>query len=130
MFIGAYLGSVAVLLFVAILVAVFLGKKGWLTYLLLFALYFASTTSFYLMMAFGRLQIRENGIWQYIGLVQWDRIESYDWQGEEEPKLMLEIRRRLFRQNPLSVPLEHTDAVDELLPKYVCIQQNDFKDTR
>jgi hypothetical protein len=123
--IGAYMGFVTVLAFVGIVVAAFLGKRDLHMYILI-ALWIASTASFFLIMAFGRLQIFENGIWQYSMLFKWDRIESYDWQGGEEPKLMLKMQSRFFRRRELSFPLEQADAVDELLPKYVRIQQDDF----
>lgn len=76
--------------------------------------------------AYGRLQIFENGIWQYAGLLNWDRIESYEWQGEENRTLMLNTINKLpfWRKLALPVPLEHRDAVDDLLQKNVSISQN------
>lgn len=126
---AAVWGLAAVLSTVAIVVAAFLGKKDLLTYIL-FAVLFASFASYFLIRAFTirRIQICENGIVASIRLLEWDGIESYDWQGEEEPKLVLKIRRRFFRRFPLSLPLEHRDAVDELLRPYVRVQHDDFED--
>ena len=59
-----------------------------------------------------------------------ERRRSYDWQGGEEPKLMLKMQSRFFRRRELSFPLEHADAVDELLPKYVRVQRDGFKEPR
>jgi hypothetical protein len=35
--------------------------------------------AYWLIMATGRLQVRESGIWQYWSLLRWDRIGSYRW---------------------------------------------------
>jgi len=110
----------AVLAVVPVLVAAFGSKNGLLNPILV-ALWLATFALYWFIMAFGRLQILEDGIWQYVGLLKWDRIESYDWQGEEKRTLMLRTKTRwpFFGRGALPVPLEHRDAVDELLQKYV-----------
>ena len=72
-------------------------------------------------MAYGRLQILENGIWQYGWLLNWDRIKSYEWQGEDNRTLMLTTNAKFpsLGKGALPVPREHRDAVDELLQKNV-----------
>jgi hypothetical protein len=110
----------AVLAVGAVFVGAFLNENDWLIRILV-ALWLATFAFYWFIMAFGRLQILENGIWQYVGLLKWDRIESYDWQGEQKRTLMLKTRTKLpfLGRGALPVPLEHRDAVDELLRKYV-----------
>lgn len=44
----------------------------WPVFGLTFALY-------WVVLAMGRLQIREDGIWMYCALMRWEKIGSYDW---------------------------------------------------
>ena len=37
---------------------------------------------YWLIMASGRLQIREAGLWQYWALLRWDKIDSVRWSGD------------------------------------------------
>lgn len=123
---GLFLVQAAIWTIVAALLPVvnvgepFLGKND-LQIRILVALALAPSGFFWFIMAFGRLQILENGIWQYVGLLKWDRIESYDWQGEEKRTLMIKARTKLpfLGRGAMPFPLEHRDAVDELLRKYV-----------
>jgi hypothetical protein len=101
---GAYFGSIAVLLLIAIVVTPFFGKQGWQTYLLLFALYFACSTSFFLIMAFGRLQLRENGLRWHRELVanKWD----YSNRKERRPgrprirQVIVDLTVKFAKENP------------------------------
>lgn len=105
---------------VRILVAVFHGKNDSLNGILAVA-WLSCFCVYWFIMAFGRLQIRENGVWQYVALLKWDRIESYDWHGEQKRTLMLKRKTRIPFSGPsdLPVPIEHRDAVDELLRKHM-----------
>ncbi len=75
---------------------------------------------YWLIMAFGRLQIRQNGIWSYWGLLKWDRLKSYRWEGDTDCTLMLQAKSRLpFRgRGALPVPMEHKNRIDELLQQH------------
>jgi hypothetical protein len=72
-------------------------------------------------MAFGRLQIRENGIWMHHRLFKWELIESYRWEGDRDSVLAIQLRpnnRILFlRQGRMTIPFprEQKDTVDEIL---------------
>jgi hypothetical protein len=69
-----------------------------------------------LIMASGRLQVRENGSWQYASLRRWSKIGSYRWAKDGT----LLIRPKGFfswSQGALPVPRKHTQAFDELLAK-------------
>ena len=110
----------AVLAVAAVLVTAFLGKDDLLIPTLV-ALWLASFAVYWLIMTFGRLQIRENGIWYYTELLNWDRIESYEWLGEPNPKLIVKTRAKppFFGRGALPLPLVYQVAVDELLRRYV-----------
>ena len=119
--INAVIWSVfAVFAVAAVLVAAFRGEND-LPVRILVAMWLASFAVYWFIMAFGRLQILENGIWQYVELLRWERIELYEWQGQQKWTLMLKTRTKLpfFGRGALPFPLEHRDAVDELLRKYV-----------
>ncbi len=70
--------------------------------------------AFFLYLALGRLQIRENGIWEHGSLLRWHRIISYRWT--DHGTLMLHTKGRLLLlPGDLLVPLEHEEAVTALL---------------
>jgi hypothetical protein len=82
---------------------------------------FGITFSIYwVVMSVGRLQIVENGIWQYWGLLKWHKLESYEWQDGTNPTLMLQTTTKipLFGRGALPVPAEHAEAVSKLLEHY------------
>jgi hypothetical protein len=75
-----------------------------------------SFVPYWLIMASGRLQVRESGIWQYWSLMRWRKIHSYRWANDAT----LLIRGKGFFswfQGALPVPPEHKQAVDEALAK-------------
>lgn len=75
---------------------------------------------YWVLMSFGRLQIVENGIWQYWSLLKWQKLESYEWQGDATPTLMLQTKTKLafLGRGALPVPAEHKEDVSELLEQY------------
>jgi hypothetical protein len=77
-----------------------------------------SLVPYWLVMASGRLQMRENGIWQYWGLLRWSKIDSYHFANDAT----LTIRAKGFLssriQGALPVPPEQKQAVEELLAKH------------
>jgi len=71
---------------------------------------------YWLIMATGRLQIRENGIWQYWSLLKWGKIGSFHWASDST--LLMRAKGPLsWFQGALPVPPEHKQAVDEFLAK-------------
>ena len=78
---------------------------------------------YWIVMASGRLQIRENGIWQYWGLLKWDRLQSYKWEGDS---LLVEAKTRFpfLGKGALPVPTEHKTSIEEFLTKH-CTAQSD-----
>lgn len=63
-----------------------------------------------------RLQIRENGVFNYWGLLRWRKIVAYRWA--EEATLVLSMRGLSFRRVAISFPVEQRQAVEELLAKF------------
>jgi hypothetical protein len=79
------------------------------------ALAFASSLdAYWLIIAFGRLQVSEHGIWQYWGLLRWSKVGSYHWADDSTLLLTARGQISLFR-GALPVAPEHRQAVDELL---------------
>lgn len=78
-------------------------------------------SAFWVFMALGRLQFRENGIWHYYTLLKWRKIISYHWEGDTDFTLLLETKTLIpfHRKGALPVAAEHKVAIDELLKKYV-----------
>ena len=74
-----------------------------------------SLAVFCLVAAFGRLQVRKNGIFQYWSLLPWRRIASYHWA--DDGTLLITKKRRLSFRVALPVPPEQKQAVDKLLTK-------------
>ncbi len=71
---------------------------------------------YWLIVAGGRLQVRENGLWQYHGLLRWSKIGSYAWS--PDGTLVITHRAWLPSKGALPVPPEHREAVDQLLSRY------------
>lgn len=71
---------------------------------------------YWLILATGRLQVREGGVWQYWALLGWNKIGSYRWANDAT----LLVRAKgffSFFQGALPVPPEQKQAVEELLAK-------------
>lgn len=68
---------------------------------------------FWLIIASGRLQMTERGIWQFWGLLRWSKIGSYRWV--DDSTLLVTPKRRFFLRGALPVPPEHKQAVDAFL---------------
>jgi hypothetical protein len=73
---------------------------------------------YYLIMATGRLQIREGGLWTYWGLLRWEKIESLQWRGDSTLLLKAKSRLPFLGRGALPVPPEQKQAINELLQKY------------
>ena len=84
------------------------------------ALFGITFSVYWVLMSFGRLQIVENGIWQYWSLLKWQKLESYEWQGDANPTLTLQTKAKLpfLGRGALPVAAEHNEAVSKLLEQY------------
>ena len=90
---------------------------------------FAWTISFgcyWIFMSNGRLQIRENGIWQYWSLLRWEKVKSYNWKGKTDATLIVQSKTyfSFMGRGAVPVAIEQKDAVDELLKKHVSAALN------
>jgi hypothetical protein len=72
-----------------------------------------SLTALFGVQAFGRLQVRENGIWNYWVLLRWGKIASYSWT--DDCTLLVRKRGILSLPAALPVPPEQKQGVVEFL---------------
>ena len=79
-----------------------------------------SSAAFFLVAAFGWLQVRDNGIMQYWGLLRWGKIASFHWA--EDATLLLSRRGFLSLRVALPVPPEQKQAVDEFLTRFCSLR--------
>lgn len=77
-----------------------------------------SFTLYWVIMATGRLHMRETGIWLYWSLLRWSKIDSYSWAND--CTLLLKTKGALssLGRGALPVPPEHKEAVEQLLQKH------------
>ncbi len=81
---------------------------------------------YWLIMATGRLQIREGGIWQYWALLRWDKIESLQWSGDTTLLVKAKSRLPFLGRGALPVPPEQKQPIHELLQKHCPVWDRDF----
>lgn len=80
-----------------------------------------SFAAYWLVMASGRLQVRESGIWAYWGLLRWAKIGSYRWADDSTLVVRSKVAFSLM-QGALPVPTEHRQSVDGFLNKHCSAQ--------
>jgi hypothetical protein len=68
--------------------------------------------------ATGRLQIRESGIWQYSRLLSWGRIESFAWAKDSTLSLTVWRGFAFSERVELPIPTEHIETVSQLLQEH------------
>lgn len=75
---------------------------------------------YWLLMSTGRLLICETGVFAYSGLLRWERIQSYRWEGDTDATLMVQIKSRFafLGRGALPVAIEQKEAVDALLQEH------------
>lgn len=71
---------------------------------------------FFLFMGLSGLEIREAGIFSDGQLLNWERIESYEWG---EKALTVRLKRWWFKTVSFPVPRLHRDAVSDLLAQHI-----------
>jgi len=100
----------------------FLGGEGWRWKFQAIVLLCLGLNVF--LFAFGRLQMRENGIWGYVFLLRWNKIESYHSEREADRHTLVcksTSIGRYFFNSAFFVPLQYKDSVDDILEKYCAI---------
>jgi len=81
---------------------------------------------YWLIMSTGRLQIRERGLWEYWGLLRWDKIESLQWSGDSTLMVKAKTRLPFLGRGALPVPPEQKQAINELLQKHCPVWDLEF----
>ena len=89
--------------------------------------WFIIFSSFHFVMALGRLQVRDQGIWQHGQLIKWGRFESYDWTGDRGCTLTYQYKSWLpfLGEGAVAFRPEHQQAVDDLLEAHAARATND-----
>lgn len=85
-------------------------------------IYFVVITSYFFVMATGRLQVRDNGLWLYSRLLRWRKIGSYHWMNESTLLVRPKGRFSLLTQEVFSVPPEHRQAVEKFVTEHYSAQ--------
>ena len=112
--------------FLAMTVPMFIGAAVTLVvstsiFAILVASWLVAYGLFWIFLSTGRLQICENGVFQYWSLLPWHKIESFHWQGDEDATLMLQAKSRFAftGRGALPVAIEQKKEVDILLAKHL-----------
>lgn len=74
--------------------------------------------AFYLFwMGFSKLELRENGIYFKFGLIKWEQIASYKWEGEKGNTLTVWLKQRfpLFQTRSWSIPTGLKNPVERII---------------
>jgi uncharacterized membrane protein YobD (UPF0266 family) len=80
------------------------------------------TTAFYFYWAgLSRLQLRENGIYFKFGLIQWEQIASYKWEGQKGNTLTVWLNQRfpLLQTRSWTIPLIHKPTIERILDQHL-----------
>lgn len=90
--------------------------------------YFLSQIILYWSVAFyffwagsSRLQLRENGIYFKLGLIEWSQIASYQWEGVEGNTLTVWLKQRFpfFPTRSWSIPLVHKATIERIIMQHL-----------
>jgi hypothetical protein len=73
---------------------------------------------FWLVLATGRLQVKEGGLWQYTGLLPWHKVESFSWSPDSTLQVTVKGPFALLRHGALPVPPEFRQEVEKALEEH------------
>ncbi len=115
---------IRLLFLIAAIILLLDGVAGWISgrssaawYGVSGPVFLISFAAFFFIIATGRLQVREKGLWQYWGLLRWSKIGSYHW--DDDSNLLLRPKGFLgLLRGALFVPPKHKQAVAELLARH------------
>jgi hypothetical protein len=79
-----------------------------------------------LIVASGRFQIREGGLWRYCDLLRWDKIESCQWSADSTLMLQANTPFPFLGRGALPVAPEDKQAINELMQKHCSSWDRDF----
>ncbi len=76
----------------------------------------ASLSSICLLMAISHLELRSGGIRAYFSVIQWDKIESYTWVGNNDNTLKIKSKYMAWTTTgKIRIPVEFKEAFDDAL---------------
>lgn len=80
-----------------------------------------STAIYFFWAGLSLLQLRESGIYYKFGLIKWEQIASYTWEGKKGNTLTVWLKQRLplFQTRSWTIPLVHKPAIDRILAQYL-----------
>ena len=84
----------------------------------LYFLHFLTYAIFSVERAYVPLLYREDGIWTRDRFIKWQEIQSWHWEKEASPKLVLKLDKRFFKEQELYLRKKHRPIVEELLQKH------------
>lgn len=97
--------------------------------------YYISQLIFYWTVAFyffwagsSRLQIRENGIYFKSGLIKWEQITSYQWEGANGNTLTVWLKQRLpfLPTRSWKIPLIHKSTIERIITQHLSGRKKRF----
>jgi hypothetical protein len=102
-----------------------LSANGWSGFAGAFApavpAFLVAFVAFWVVLATGRLQVCERGLWQYWGLLRWEKVATYRWA--DDGTLILRGRGfGQFLQGALPVPPERRAEFKALLGKHTAVE--------
>ncbi len=76
-----------------------------------------SASIYFFWAGLSQLQFRENGIFFKFGLIRWEEIASYKWEGYNGDTLTVWLKQRIpfFQTRSWKIPLAHKPPVDRIL---------------
>jgi len=97
----------------------FMASDVWFGIMILIFLLAAALHS--LIASMGRLQVCQNGLYLYWGLMRWDKIQSYRWEGDTDATLMLQAKSKLpfLGRGAVPIAIEQKAAVETLLQTHL-----------
>jgi hypothetical protein len=80
--------------------------------------------AYFIIMSFSHVRIHENGIVAYVDLIQWSRIESFEWIDNHGKPYMLKLRYKgkrpsFLRNGAIAIPMEKRKQVEAFLEQFL-----------
>jgi hypothetical protein len=107
--------------FIDLVIRGFSGSHSSPEYYLSQIIFYWSISIYFLWAGLSRLEIRENGIYFKFGLVKWEQIASYKWEGPKANTLTVWIKQRFpfFPTRSWPIPLVHKPTMERILDQHL-----------
>lgn len=98
-------------------------------YLSQLILYWSLAITF-LWMGFSKLELRENGIYFKFGLIKWEQIASYKWEGKKGNTLTVWLKQHLplLKTRSWSIPVSLKNPVERMIAQNMLGKAGNSKD--